>query len=236
MMAPEVSRALHWADDKEVNDHADDEAGRHRDDQPQEPRSGQLADRQRDIGREHRLSELREIHHPGRAPHQNKRQRHQSDDCSGGNTAQQIVDEVDHSAIPPFGAQDVTSGEGRNGLPGLVAEVRMTQLLVLCNLLGRSALHDLPQIENDPGLRHAKSRRRVLLHEQYRQARVASHQLDEFQNLGDDQRCETERGLIEQERLRPGHEGATNRQLLPFSPTQGVGSEVSALTEHGNSA
>lgn len=72
----------------------------------------------------------------------------------------------------------------------------------------------------------------VLFHQEDRGA-VGVDALDDLEDLLDDDGREAQRGLVQQEQLGPGHEGAADGQHLLFATGQGAAGLLAALGQDG---
>ena len=77
----------------------------------------------------------------------------------------------------------------------------MAQLLVRGDVRGTARHHDLTEIEDDAGMRHPQGGDRVLLDEQDREVRLDCEPLHELEDLGHDQRRQSERRLVQEKAL-----------------------------------
>src|SRR5437660_6432540 len=123
----------------------------------------------------------------------------------------------------------------RSVLYGMIAsdsepEVRPAQALVVEECRGR-ALEDEPATLEDAGsVRDGERLADVLLDEQYGDA-VAVDRLHDLEDPAYEQRSEAERGLVEHEQPRPGHQGPADGAHLLLAAGEGPGELGAPLGE-----
>src|SRR5215475_2844192 len=84
-----------------------------------------------------------------------------------------------------------------------------------------SVLHDLSVIGDLQG------RRRALFDQQDADAELVAYGSETTDEILDNDRCEAERQLVDQQKLRPAHQGRADRQHLPLAAGQKAGSPAS---------
>src|SRR4030095_7297341 len=113
-----------------------------------------------------------------------------------------------------------------------LAEVRAANLGVLGELGGGARQHDAAGFQHVAPVGDAQRHRGVLLDQQDRGA-LAVDRADRVEDLLDQHRSQSHRGLIQQQQARPSHERASDRQHLLLAAGEGAGHLRDALLQPG---
>ena len=98
-------------------------------------------------------------------------------------------------------------------------------------LRARPGERDAPDLEHVRRLRELQRDVRVLLDDEHGQALLLVQLPDDAEDLGDEQRREAERRLVEQEQARALHERAREREHLLLAAAERAGLLVAPLLE-----
>ena len=115
-------------------------------------------------------------------------------------------------------------------VPG--AEVDGPHRFVCEQVRGRPLQDDAARAHHRAAVGVPQRQPRVLLHQQDGHA-LRAQRVERREDLGDDQRREPERGLVEQQQLRLGHERPGDGQHLLLAAAERLGRLVGALLQHG---
>src|SRR5215211_771180 len=133
----------------------------------------------------------------------------------------------------------LTSSSGRAGRAGIatsVTEIRFADALVALELVASSLHRHLPDLEHVGARGHVERYRRVLFDHEYREALFLVQAPDGREELSDDRRRETERGLVEHEHLRPSDERPAEGEHLLLPTAERAGSLLAAALDPGEVA
>src|SRR6185437_4547485 len=141
--------------------------------------------------------------------------------------------------LPASGAREANSQPALAALEALqilktlalvagAAEVEFLDVLVVAQFIGRAVEHHLALLHDVTVARHRQCRARVLLDQEDGDAEVAVDLADDSENFLDQQRRQTHRRLVHQDHLRPGHQGAADRQHLLLAAGE-IAGEAGAL-------
>src|ERR1700722_1533587 len=97
-------------------------------------------------------------------------------------------------------------------LLGITAEESSRQI-VCFQVLCVGLQHQLAEFQYVSSLRRLERHPRVLLDEQDREARIVQA-TDQFENFSDEERTETQGWLVHQQKPRPSHQCAADREHL----------------------
>ena len=114
---------------------------------------------------------------------------------------------------------------------GHPAEIAVTHLLVLGELGGAALERHPADLEHDRAIRDRERHRRVLLDEHDGDA-LAVDLADHLAELLDDARRQAQRGLVEQQHARAGHQRAADREHLLLAAGEQAGGLAGALGEN----
>src|SRR5574341_2413662 len=110
------------------------------------------------------------------------------------------------------------------------SEIGRPDVLVAEQLRAAPREHDATILEHVPPVRHAERVHDVLLHEQDRHA-VRVDPPDRLEDLVDHDGRQPERGLVQHEERREGHEAAADGQHLLLAPGERARALLGALAE-----
>src|SRR6185437_178304 len=111
-------------------------------------------------------------------------------------------------------------------------EICGAHLAVMEELAARPGQDDAAGLHDIGTVRQAQRVMRVLLDEEHRDVLLLVDLADHFEDLLDDQRRQAERGLVEQEKPRPAHQGTGDRQhLLLAAGKRAAALHLAALQE-----
>src|SRR5436190_7619698 len=114
----------------------------------------------------------------------------------------------------------------------LVAEVGTADGFVCAQLVARTVDDDASDLEHVRTSGRGEREVRVLLDDEDRGALVAVELGEDVEDLLDDQRCEPERGLVEQEESRASHQRAPECEHLLLAAGERAGLLVAPPVEH----
>src|SRR3954447_18266832 len=101
-----------------------------------------------------------------------------------------------------------------------VTEVGLADRLVPAQLLGRPLDHDAADLEDVRPLRRAQREAGVLLDDEHRDAVLGAQPLERAEDLPDHERRQPEGRLVEEEKPRPRHQRAAEREHLLLAAAQ----------------
>src|ERR1700761_7968839 len=97
---------------------------------------------------------------------------------------------------------------------GAAFEIGGADMLVREQLLPRAGQRDVAGLHHIATMRQAERVMRVLLHQEYSDPLLPIDRTDDIEDLLYDQRCKTERRLVEQQKPRPAHQSARDGKHL----------------------
>ncbi len=164
--------------------------------------------------------DLGEVDDPGGPPGEYEGQRHECDDGARSHAAEDVVDEFRHGR-PPLGRPAASSpryawrNSSCEAMSAPVPDITTVPRLSTTRVPGDTQCGD-----------------GVLLDQQHRDIGLRRQALHHLEDLGDDERGQSQRRLVEQQALRRAHQGPADRELLSLAAAERVGAHLAPLAEH----